>query len=438
MKISKSLSCIGRGIASAALAVLAGCSPQQQVPEATLISTKGQVITSEVEKGTDQNIEELQTEKQLPRREFRLYAANPKDGFEANTAAWNTTNQLIGRASDYVGIVKGLDNDFSGRLGQTVLMSWLALGTTYVSHEVAHNYLGRWKGVDNLEFTFDQFTVFGFPAVISNNYEGPMTLDENIFESVSGVNQNVFNAEESFRNNLGKYSFDESITFLRDSIVTLQYSLYGADQSSSVGEGNDDITSYVGMMNTKGINVTREEVMNEGLIALLLSGGVYLDNIFNIFGTYLREGKREGKDPTVIKINNRELTLPLVSYYLTDQGGYYNMISILNPRGKTPLEVNLGTGTDFLGSSQTDTIRFGCRYHNLKVPYLSFSPYAFFNTDRNLNPKGFSVGTEVSVPIGKRKSIFLKIEYNKGDILENTIKGEEEGLNLSGGLEVLF
>ena len=84
MKIGKSLSYIGRGIASATLAVLAACSPQQQIPEATLISTKGQVINSEVdnsevEKGTDQNIEELQIKKQLPRREFRLYAANPKD-----------------------------------------------------------------------------------------------------------------------------------------------------------------------------------------------------------------------------------------------------------------------------------------------------------------------------------------------------------------------
>jgi len=483
MKIGKSLLCIGLGVAGAALAVLAHYSPQRQLPDhrATLIPAKSQVSDTDQEKKTNghrtelptasgepitagtkettamltnlatgtaiysnferrtfQNIEELQIKKPLPRRQFKLYAANPKDGFEANAAAWNTANQIIGKASDYIGIERGLDRHVWGRLGQIALNTWLTKGTSYFSHEAAHNYLGRWKGQDNLKFSLEHFTNFGFPAVISNSYTGPQTLDEYIFKSVSGVNQNTYNVEELFRNNLGKNGFDESIAFLRDSTETLRYAGFGSNQSSSVGEGNDDITSYVGMLNTKGINVTRGEVLDEGLIALLLSGGVYLDNIFNIFGNYLVEGKREGKDPAVIKISNRELTLPLVTYYLTDQGGYYNMISILNPRGKTPLEVNLGTGTDFLGSSQTDTFRLGCRYHNLKTPYLSFSPYAFFNTDRNLKPKGFSVGTEVSVPIGKIKSIFLKIEYNEGDILENKIKGEEEGLNLSGGIEVLF
>jgi len=396
------------------------------------------MIYSNFERRIDQNIEELQIEKPLPRRQFKLDAANPKDSFEANVAAWNTANQLIGKASDYIGIEKGLDKNVLGRLGQIALNTWLTKGASYFSHEAAHNYLGRWKGHDNLFFSLEQLTIFGFPAVFSNGYEGPGTLDEDIFQSVSGVNQGIYNAEESFRNNLGKHSFDESISFLRDSTVTLQYAMFGSDQSTVVGGGSDDITSYVGLLNSKGINVTRKEVFDEGLIALLLSGGVYLDNVFNISWTYLAKGKREGKDPVVIKISNKELTWPLVSYYLTDQGGYYNMISILNPRGKTPLELNLGTGTDFLGSSQTDTLRLGCRYHNLKVPYLSFSPYAFFNTDRNLKPKGFSVGTEVSVPIGKIRSIFLKIEYNEGDILENTIKGEEEGLNFSGGLEVLF
>ena len=437
MKIGKSLSCIGRGIASAALAVLAGCSPQQQIPEATLISTKGQVITSEVEKGTDQNIEELQTEKQLPRREFRLYAANPKDGFEANTAAWNTTNQLIGRASDYVGIVKGLDNDFSGRLGQTVLMSWLALGTTYVSHEVAHNYLGRWKGVDNLEFTFDQFTVFGFPAVVSNSYRGPKTWDEYIFQSVSGLNQNTYNAQELFSKNQTTIRFDEAISFLENTFILASYATSpDGDQRAITGASFGDIAGYVEWLSRKGIQISSDDVLKEARIANLLSAPLLIDNAITI-GKYIKTGERE-KEPFYLKLGSIETTFPLVSYYLTTEGGYYNITCIANPRTPSPIELNLGTGTDFLGSSQTDTLRLGGKYHHLKTPYLSFSPYAFFNTDRNLKPKGFSVGTEVSVPIGKRKSIFLKIEYNKGDILENTIKGEEEGLNLSGGLEVLF
>ena len=77
--------------------------------------------------------------------------ASPLDDFDANTKMWYSLNQL-GSAG-----LASFDPDHPmGRLGVALLDAWWLWSTSYISHEIAHEYAARRNGTHdpfNLDFT---------------------------------------------------------------------------------------------------------------------------------------------------------------------------------------------------------------------------------------------------------------------------------------------
>ncbi len=150
---------------------------------------------------------------------------------------------------------------------------------------------------------------------------------------------------------------------------------------------------------------------------------------------YLSKGQRN-TNMTTFKIRGTEITPPLINHYLTPEGSLYNATSFINPNGENPIELGVGIDADFIGDGEVDHLRLGGQYKNINIGKIKVSPFAYINAARSdLDYNGFSVGAEASLPLSKNIGLRGKMEYNKDDILENTVKGKDNGFNAVVGLE---
>lgn len=377
-------------------------------------------------------------ERLMPKRNLIVDFANPISSFEANANASNSINQLFGKGNDLLGVKLGLDKYLLGRIGQTLFSTYTNMGTGYFSHEIAHHYKSLWNGHNVLSFTWDDTAFFGIPALEKNIYTWDLPIDDNIFQAVAGLNQNTFNSETQFRNDQEEITFDEGISFLINKLNKTRYITMGPITAPS-DYFCGDLDYYFKFLNEKNIEITKGNFLNQSWLADGLSAYT-LDSLKAIL-VYLVKGERSVK-PTKVSLGGTELGLPLFSHYLTPEGGFYNIISFVNPNGKNPIEVNLGTDIDFMGGGKVDHLRFGGQYNNLKLGKgkhaLLLSPFAYINTNKSFDGKGFSAGTKLELPITKKTKLGVKAEYNKDDMIENIVKGKDKGLYFMSTLNWRF
>jgi hypothetical protein len=205
--------------------------------------------------------------------------------------------------------------------------------------------------------------------------------------------------------------------------------------AQSVGR-RSDVDIYVLSLRNRGITLGKHEFLAQALIADLLSWHTW-ESILTITD-YLKTGRRYRKTKVWRLGGGHELTPPLISCYLTPLGTYYDISSFLNPTGPNPVEITLGTDVDFIGDGDVDRWRFGFKYFNLGWQRARFHPFVYLNTTKSLRYEGISAGLETYLGLSPGCDLRIKLEYNDGDIVENTVKGKDKGFGAVFGIDARF
>jgi len=375
--------------------------------------------------------EATEISKEMPKRKLILDFQNPIENFEANSSLWFTANQIAGKGNDLLGIKCGLDENLLGRIALLSLDFYTDHITTITSHELSHIREGKESNIYSVKFELNSFD---FTQNFPGRFKNTPTIEQDLREKIAGLNQNEYNSYILFKNNLDTLTFDNGITFL---VTKFLDSYYNLSNRHKADEG--DVKQYIALLNQKDINLSRKEYLAQTLIADLLSFYTY-DSLSSI-GNYLLTGERT-TDVTPLNIGSTELTPPLINHYLTTNGSFYNITTVINPQGEHPLELSLGTDIDFIGDGNVDRLRFGGQYHQINLGKgkhaPKISPFVYCNFNKSFDPKGISLGTELAIPLTKSSYISIKADYDKNDILENRIKGKDNGFNITGNFTIDF
>ncbi|MBW3001299.1 hypothetical protein KY341_05470 [Candidatus Woesearchaeota archaeon] len=410
----------------------------------------------------------------LPQRELILSLKNPLTDLEANSNLWYSANQLLGRANDYLGIRAGLDKNIFARLGLSFLAFWNGDIIRHYSHEIAHDQLLEKKGVNkgiHLDFTRWRD---GFPWCPT--YVQKVSMEDFLdFSNIeyfrhvaNGFNQNELNTRTAWENNTleGKLDMYKSAAYLMAKLDDLDYILGVGFKEERLYRRElnvvsfilnyhntplwNDVDQYIGLLYNNCVDLTKEEFFGQALATDILSWHTW-ESMISV-GKYILKGERTSK-PFTFKINKHiEITPPFINLYLTPDGSYFDMNLFVNPSKKHPIKFSFGMDSDFIRPNEkfidygkteypagkVNHLRFGGQMYNITVPLtnLKLSPYGYLNTNRGFEYKGFSIGTELKVPVKDTFKIWGRAEYNKDDLIENLIKGEKNGFNLHIGLEI--
>lgn len=388
--------------------------------------------------------------------------ADPRDGFEANGQYLFSVNELFGKGSDYLGIGLQGDEFWPVRLGLLAVHKFIADSTVYASHEIAHNFYSRKIGKDSLEFKLghddrDFLSWSWFHAASNTNeslWDVNAPLDPMIRSFVAGLNQQEHNkvllyehfAKES------QITFDQAINFSLNNtgamgyiITTMNTEIPSSRGQLFAGGTVYDPIGYLSGLNMKGIEISRD--------ALLLQTGVpaFL-NVKEIYGLlsvvdFIRDGSRVQKS-LWFNAGCLKMMPPLFSTYFTTDGLFYNatvFAKIREPPQIPLLEFQLGADSDYISDGRVNAVRFGGKVHDLAQLSNTWllSPFAYCDLQRvPLDFSGFVAGVEVKCVMydGENTSFSFvgKGEYSDNDVIENRIKDEEKGFNLSVGAEFRF
>tara|TARA_B100001964_G_scaffold243210_1_gene320434 strand:+ start:485 stop:829 length:345 start_codon:yes stop_codon:yes gene_type:complete len=79
-------------------------------------------------------------------RTLTLPARNPATNTEANTATWNSINELSGKSQDIIRKALPVDKIFPSRLAIIIYDTWTDHMSSFTSHELAHHARGEQLG----------------------------------------------------------------------------------------------------------------------------------------------------------------------------------------------------------------------------------------------------------------------------------------------------
>ncbi|MDP7323643.1 MAG: hypothetical protein QF632_02690, partial [Candidatus Woesearchaeota archaeon] len=303
-------------------------------------------------------------------------------------------------------------------------------------HEFRHITEGNKVGDFSTDFTLRTF--FPFTSNFDLKVRLPKTIDERLRIDLAGVNQNYENARNFWRNtflrNNGEIVWDQGTSFAIAQSWHSWYHLVDLIDNDNTG----DMNNYAKLLNLKGIGLTEKEATLESFFPLLASWHTY-QSIFSSI-QYMATGEKS-VTATTFNVGSLELTPPYFALYLTPEGNFLNTSLLVNPSSDYPLEVSVGNHLDMFGG-EVDTFRFGAQLHNITFfegkSQFRVSPFVYLNTSGELNPKGFSLGTELIKPLTQWAEISVNLGYHQDDILERTIKGKDNGFNATGNLTLRF
>lgn len=371
----------------------------------------------------------------LPSRDFP--ATVPKSlGFEYarlsdpenNARIWWSCNQAFGWASLRLGAA-GADRYWSARAGQFLGLAYLNLAVGHYTHELGHEIHRKGWSIS----LADWGSPWPWPRFNHGRYPAGTRLgiEERIAVTEAGLNLEEYDAYLAFKESTGSMSFDESMAFSFRKLSAVTYDTYtgrsfGYHQPGMTG----DVEGYTSLLREKGIPFTGKTVLLQAAVSDLLTFRLYEAWIGS--WEYLRHGKRERAN-FAWRTGRWTLLPPLVNWYLTPRGGFYDLALFSDPPGPGYLETRLGWDSDFLGGGDVDRIRLGGAYsltHRLGKPFEArCAPSAFATLRRSdAHPVGWIAGLETGLLIFERAEIATRLEYGRGDLVEHIAKSKAEGL----------
>ncbi len=356
--------------------------------------------------------------------------------FENNDNAWSSLQQFTGRGSDYLGIKYEWDKNVWGRIAQTTALLYLSTGFQYYKHETAHEMFdGEPKfGIDITDWHFiDGLSPFPYPVYTRK----PEPAEPKKFNPyVAGLNSDEYTSFTTWRRCMlrRERAFDVSLYFLIHKLEDAQYfifsEIYSYDEEKPLSSDPD---TYIYKLNKRGIKLDKDAYGWQIAVSDLFSW--YVGESIYSLANYLIRGRRNDRTASLSLTDNVAITPPLTNLYLTEKGSFFNISTWLYLGGNS-LEFSTGVDSDFIGG-RLDTMRFGASYYGLKFDPVEVNPFAALNVERStFGYKGFSSGLEVLLNVTPSAAVRAKLEYNRDDVLENTVKGEPNGANLILGINV--
>lgn len=364
---------------------------------------------------------------------------SPLDSLDANAMTWFSLTQLYGKGSDYLGDDIGLDDYFMGRVGLTILSYYLQDFLSWLSHEAGHFYhIRETNPGDTIEISDPQFNVWGFSA---NPYpdRNPNAWNKD-HSGISGLIMEELDAYYLIRQRDIR-TFDDGINYLMNKFGDVSYHLSTNDNELYNDNGTLDPVWYrMVTLKSRGINLSRESFLAQMLVADLLSIQTWesLAAIIN----YLVTGDRTFQ-PIVVNVGSVGIRPPLISYYLTPNGAFYNASFFISRNSQPFLEVQVGTDADFIGDGRVNcALRIGAEYKDLVVydhwlvPALS--PFVYLNFDDSMNYRGICLGANARFNVIDGVGLNVGLVYAEGDLIENVVKGQVDGFWTTFGLEIRY
>ncbi|MBI2564643.1 hypothetical protein HYV79_01490 [Candidatus Woesearchaeota archaeon] len=382
---------------------------------------------------------------EVPTRSITTEVRDTLSSMDALSKNAYSIEQIIGKGTDIIDSnfihkagVSSVDDEILFRLGVLGLHSYTSTVISYVAHEAGHNISSAQKRKSNIKFDFSRsYHDILFPEVISNFdssvLKNSKTLNDDflfIIESGLNVQENISELvyHESFRKK--QLSYDESLFFLQNKFYEAVYILRNKKIKS---ETLPDPAAYIELLKQKEIKINRNKLLAEELTAGFFSFTTW-ESVVSI-KDYLLNSKNNHK-PELWKIGDNDLTPPIISHFWAPDGTYYSITSIINPYSKHSLILNLGADLDFIQDGRMNTRRLGGEYV-LTINRAKIKPFGYANFEKSGNWKGDSTGLEIE--INKSNHFFsARAEWNYSDVIENTIKGKEEGVYGTFGYRLEF
>ena len=413
----------------------------------------------------------------LAPRESILDAENPLDDFEANARVWYSLNQVFARANDNAGSKWNLDDTIAGRVGLGLAAVYFSGAVNYYSHELGHSYEERRVGVGG-SFGVD-WSDWRFPGIPEYDTD-PVILSDLRFDDdawfasqVNGLNQTTLDARFSWERSqlTGRLDWINGLAFLEGQFDHAWQMKGGLDEpqlcapifqlgapfgvgftgcAPVTGWSNEDLIvlmqgqeiridpdRYILMLHNRGINLSKREYWAQTLLANFLSAHTW-QSIGAIL-QYIKTGNRSVKPWRLDLGSGLTLTPPLVSLYLTAEGGVYDLSSLLFIEGGPSLGISAAFGAhQLLGEGEANTLRIGARVHDLGWRSFTFSPYAYIDLRSDFAMDGYSVGLQTQWQALDALGVYIRTEYNDNDLLQSIVKRYGDGVRLVAGVQVLF
>jgi hypothetical protein len=359
--------------------------------------------------------------------------------FDSNARLWFSLNQLFGEADRRVGRAGG-DARWYGRAAQFVTLGYLNLAIGHYSHELGHNVHARGWSID-----FTNWSHWPWPAWVHGRCQPGYCSDEKGLSPLDGLDRGLqrvsagLNAEEYdafflYRRLLTGMSYDEGMAFVFRKLSAATYEAYTRRAP------NGDVIVYTAWLHSKGISLSEGAFVREAALSDLLTARLW-ESAAGVWA-YLKHGTRE-RASFSFRLGRWKVLPPLVSFYGTPSGGFYDAVLLAQPREDRVLEVHLGRDADMFGAGRVNRVRVGGEYSFL-FPQRRGMPaevgaLAYVSMSRSpFSAKGWHAGVRGEARVVSRLALSGRAEYSSGDILENTVKWVPNGFRATVGLSWSF
>lgn len=337
---------------------------------------------------------------------------------------------------------------------------WLNSALRFYSHEAAHEYVYREKdfaiddGLDFQHWKSSYIPGVFYPAWKQTPLDPVLlTDDELILATVAGLNQDEINAAVNWHavSGRGVLSFYDSQAFLLTKLRDVHYIVKSGSDERPFASGMrlpqlyravadraprlyDDVNLYRLALLNNGLAITNDQLLKRSLLADALSWRTW-ESFYALFA-FLFRGQPAVRT-TFFHRRNLGLTPPLISHYLMISGSYFNA-SLDVIIGEYRLNLAFGAAIGFHHSFQKQGFRFGGALHDIHLKNRwAMTPFLFLNR-QNQKLSGASVGLRNSILLTHRLSVLVDFEYNRNDILENSVKLKKHGFHSIIGLSATF
>jgi hypothetical protein len=364
------------------------------------------------------------------KRQIDLDLTSPIENSNSNAKLYWSLGESFGGGLNYLNKKYGLDNSGWGRTGQTVLILPVIVISGWLSHELAHARELR-KVNPQFKWSIDWSTWNPYPK-----FQSTLTVVTPLQEAIAasaGLNQEEQDALIVYQNTIVRMSWDQAVSFI---VRKLSAPLYDVYSGMAIDLNDGDLSKYVEDLNLLGIGISKSDIYCQATLSALLSYKSW-ESFFATY-RYLARGQRVSESKLIHFSNGLKLSLPLVQYIMTENGGYYNFHSTLIT-GKRNIDFSLGTDLDFLFPGKVNNLRLGGKIHNLFfLGPVDFSLSGYLDLKRSdLSYSGSYAGLGVDYKITKQFSLTGEIAHNSNDLVKKS-EGHDNGPIFYLGLRYQF
>lgn len=240
-------------------------------------------------------------------------------------------------------------NQWYIRTAEILIGSWYHLMMGHYSHELGHDLNSDYYD-DSFERSINLLEWEPFPwprynrsyseynaieklmdqnSVHIKDWEGWYEFQEQEFNRVlGGLNLEQWDGRLLYLNTHDVMTWDEGMAFLSRKLSAITYDLYSgyffdAEPGGFDPELEGDISVYLWELDRRGIEQSRRQFYLQGIPASLLSFRMW-ESLYH--GVRFWAGGTRYYEPFRWTFNDWTVTPPLVEWYLTTRGGYWNLV----------------------------------------------------------------------------------------------------------------